>query len=521
MKYRSTRGSPKLLSFSEAVLVGLAEDGGLFIPTNIPSLPENWRKDWSDLTFNSLALEIFSLYIPTEEISREELKQLIDNSYSKFNSNDITPLKKIRENLYILELFHGPTFAFKDVALQFLGNLFEYLLEKKNKEKKEKEKITILGATSGDTGSAAIYGLRGKKNISVFILHPRGKVSPVQEAQMTTVLDKNIHNLAVEGTFDDCQDIVKNLFADRSFNEKHHLGAINSINWARILAQIVYYYHSYFQILSSLNITAESKELKGIYFQYCVPTGNFGDILAGYYAKKMGLPISKLVVSTNSNDILDRFFKSGRYERSKGENGLIVKETLSPAMDIAISSNFERLLWYLAYENISKKDEGKRERSEEEKVKEASNIIKEWMQDVKINKSLVVEKSILDIALCDFKSERVSDQETLDTICKYYAPENKDQNSYIFDPHTAIGVTAADRQNTSPNTYQICLATAHPAKFSQAVEKALENFKEFKFESILPKEFIGLLEREKKVIFVERAEPSSVKQTIENELDIE
>ncbi|PKY42281.1 tryptophan synthase beta subunit-like PLP-dependent enzyme [Rhizophagus irregularis] len=438
MKYRSTRGSPKLLSFSEAVLVGLAEDGGLFIPENMPSLPENWSKAWSDLTYKSLALEIFSLYIPREEIS---------------------------------QLFHGPTFAFKDVALQFLGNLFEYLLEKKNKEKKEEENITVLGATSGDTGSAAIYGLRGKKNISVFILHPRGKVSPVQEAQMTTVLDKNIHNLAVEGTFDDCQDIVKNLFADRSFNEKYHLGAINSINWARILAQI------------------------------------------------MGLPISKLVVSTNSNDILDRFFKNGRYERSKGGNGVTVIETLSPAMDIAISSNFERLLWYLVYENIGKKEE--EERNEEEKVKETSSIIREWMQNVKVNKSLVVEKSVLDISLRDFISERVSDQETLDTIKKYYAPENENQISYILDPHTAVGVAAADRQNISPNTYQICLATAHPAKFSQAVEKALENFKEFKFENILPKEFIGLLERERKVVFVEGAEPSLVKQVIENELDNE
>ncbi|PKC70791.1 threonine synthase [Rhizophagus irregularis] len=519
MKYRSTRGSPKLLSFSEAVLVGLAEDGGLFIPENMPSLPENWSKAWSDLTYKSLALEIFSLYIPREEISREELKQLIDKSYSTFTFNDITPLKQIRENLYILELFHGPTFAFKDVALQFLGNLFEYLLEKKNKEKKEEENITVLGATSGDTGSAAIYGLRGKKNISVFILHPRGKVSPVQEAQMTTVLDKNIHNLAVEGTFDDCQDIVKNLFADRSFNEKYHLGAINSINWARILAQIVYYFYSYFQLLSSLNITIESKESKEIYLQYCVPTGNFGDILAGYYAKKMGLPISKLVVSTNSNDILDRFFKNGRYERSKGGNGVTVIETLSPAMDIAISSNFERLLWYLVYENIGKKEE--EERNEEEKVKETSSIIREWMQNVKVNKSLVVEKSVLDISLRDFISERVSDQETLDTIKKYYAPENENQISYILDPHTAVGVAAADRQNISPNTYQICLATAHPAKFSQAVEKALENFKEFKFENILPKEFIGLLERERKVVFVEGAEPSLVKQVIENELDSE
>ncbi|GES76720.1 threonine synthase [Rhizophagus clarus] len=491
MKYRSTRGSPKLLSFSEAVLVGLAEDGGLFIPENIPNLPENWSKAWSNLTYKSLALEIFSLYIPREEISREDLKNLIDKSYSTFTSNDITPLKKIRKNLYILELFYGPTFAFKDVALQFLG------------------------ATSGDTGSAAIYGLRGKKDISVFILHPRGKVSPVQEAQMTTVLDKNVHNLAVEGTFDDCQDIVKNLFADRSFNEKHHLGAINSINWARILAQIVYYFYSYFQILSSLNITIESKE---ICLQYCVPTGNFGDILAGYYAKKMGLPINKLVVSTNSNDILDRFFKNGRYERVKGETGAIVIETLSPAMDIAISSNFERLLWYLVYENIGKKEE---ERNEEEKGKEASNTIREWMQDVKVSKSLIVEKSILDISLCDFISESISDQETLDTISKYYSPENENQISYVLDPHTAVGVAAADKQNISPNTYQICLATAHPAKFSQAVEKALENFKEFKFENILPKEFIGLLERERKVVFVERAEPPLVKQVIENELNNE
>ncbi|CAG8461449.1 7082_t:CDS:2 [Funneliformis caledonium] len=491
MKYRSTRGSPKLLTFSEAVLVGLAEDGGLFIPTNIPVLPENWRKDWSNLTFNSLALEIFSLYIPSEEIPRKDLEQLINKSYSTFRSNEITPLKKIREKFYILELFHGPTFAFKDVALQFL----------------------VLGATSGDTGSAAIYGLRGKKNISVFILHPHGKISPVQEAQMTTVLDKNVHNLSVEGTFDDCQDIVKNLFADNPFNEKHHLGAVNSINWARILAQIVYYYHSYFQLIKSLNITMESNAAKEIQLQFCVPTGNFGDILAGYFAKQMGLPINNLLTSTNSNDILDRFFKNGRYEKLKSENGKFVKETLSPAMDIAISSNFERLLWYLAY-NDSKVQE-------EDKIKEVSKIVRGWMEDVKTNQSLIVEKSMLDIALCDFKSEMVSDQETLNTIQKYYAPENRDQISYILDPHTAVGVAAADRQIISPNTIQICLATAHPAKFSQAVEKALENFKAFKFESILPKEFIGLLEKEKKVVFVEKADPSLVKKVIENELDTE
>ncbi|CAG8662574.1 9310_t:CDS:2, partial [Racocetra fulgida] len=458
MKYFSTRGSSDLFTFSEVVLIGLSKDGGLFIPQTTPTLPSDWKTAWLKHSFTSLALEIFSLYIPDDEIPRKDLERLINKSYSTFKTPDITPLKKIRENFYILELFHGPTFAFKDIALQFLGNLFEYLLKKKNLEESldgknmtKKERITILGATSGDTGSAAIYGLRNKEDISVFILHPRGKVSLVQEAQMTTVLDKNVHNLAVEGTFDDCQDIVKTLFSDNQFNQKHSLGAVNSINWARILAQIVYYFHSYFQLFSSLNILPSSPEASNIHLQYCVPTGNFGDILAGYYAKRMGLPIETLVVATNSNDILDRFFKTGRYEKivnseGDGRGKQIVHETLSPAMDITVSSNFERLLWYLACESIDNK-------SSEEKTKLAGSIVKKWMEDLKSKQCLIVEKAQLELALRDFKT---------------------------------------------------------------AVEESLKSFNEFKFQEILPTEFVGLLEREKRCVYVERADPEMVKKVIES-----
>ncbi|CAG8551339.1 2152_t:CDS:2 [Diversispora eburnea] len=528
MKYRSTRGSPKLFSFSETVLIGLADDGGLFIPQKIPTLPLDWRTKWSKYSFNSLALEIFSLFIPESEIPRTDLEVLINKSYSTFRHEKVTPLKKIRENLYILELFHGPTFAFKDVALQFLGNLFEYLLEKKNKNilKGEKERITVLGATSGDTGSAAIYGLRGKKNVSVFILHPRGKVSPIQEAQMTTVLDKNVHNLAVEGTFDDCQDVVKILFSDVPFNKKNHLGAVNSINWARILAQTTYYFHSYFQLLSSLNISPTSTSSSNIHLRYAVPTGNFGDILAGYYAKRMGLPIEKLIAATNQNDILDRFFKTGRYEKISDKNNIhIVHETLSPAMDIVVSSNFERLLWHLAYETIDSVDNDVKDEEDNDLMKSnlAGSIVNNWMKNLKAKNCFVVNKSQLELSLRDFKSTRISDQETRDTISRYYSPKDtKNQIPYVLDPHTAVGVAASENQDDiSENTYQICLATAHPAKFSMAVEESLKDFKDFKFEEILPKEFVGLLEKEKNIVYVERADPELVKKAIKKELEIE
>ncbi|TQS32888.1 hypothetical protein Golomagni_06783, partial [Golovinomyces magnicellulatus] len=369
-RYLSTRGEDAGFSFEEAVLKGLASDGGLFIPEQIPEA-KNWES-WKDLSFVDLAYEVLSLYISSSEIPAADLKDIIRRSYSTFRSPDTTPLVHLQDNHYLLELFHGPTFAFKDVALQFLGNLFEYFLVRKNEGKtgKDRHHLTVIGATSGDTGSAAIYGLRGKKDVSVFIMFPTGRVSPIQELQMTTVPDKNVHNLSVGGTFDDCQDILKVLFADKDINSTLNLGAVNSINWARILAQIVYYFSAYFSFRKQLGL--KDSEPTPADLEFVVPTGNFGDILAGYYAKRMGLPVSRLVVATNENDILQRFWATGRYEKSSapaptasassaqtepaqgssdGAQQGGVRATLSPAMDILVSSNFERLLWYIAYES--------------------------------------------------------------------------------------------------------------------------------------------------------------------------
>ncbi|KAL4251004.1 threonine synthase family protein [Abortiporus biennis] len=525
MKYFSTRGGDELLSFEDTVLTGLAPNGGLYIPDHIPQLPENWQEKWSSYSFVDLSTEILSLYISPEEISRAELRALVEKSYKTFRHPDITPLKKLNEKTFILELFHGPTFAFKDVALQLLGNLFEFFLVRRNKNKtaeEKKEKLTVVGATSGDTGSAAIYGLRNKENISIFILHPKGRVSPIQEAQMTTVTDPNVHNLAVKGTFDDCQDIVKALFGDHEFNKTHRLGAVNSINWARILAQTVYYFLSYFHIRSQLPASSQHE------IQYVVPTGNFGDILAGYYAKRMGLPMGKLVVATNSNDILARFWKSGAYEKvdSSSSNALQseatspasgasdgkqalggVKETLSPAMDILVSSNFERLLWYLAYENTHGENDN-------EKRKKAGETVDSWMKKVKNDGRVEVPVSVVESARRDFVAERVSDSQTLDTIRSYFNAEP----SYIADPHTAVGLTAANIVSSTnpPSTVQIVLSTAHPAKFSEAVTRALSGSTNFDFErDVLPEEFKGLLEKKRNVIDVEAPKVELVKEVIE------
>ena len=327
-QYRSTRSSDKeTKSFEAAVIQGLATDGGLFIPPRIPQVSqETLFNQWSKLSFQDLAFEIMRLYISEDEIPNDDLKKLINKSYSTFRSTDITPLVKNvtginKEHLHILELFHGPTYAFKDVALQFVGNLFEYFLERNNKglPEDQKKKITVVGATSGDTGSAAIYGLRGKKDVSVFILYPTGRISPIQEQQMTTVADKNVQTLSVKGTFDNCQDIVKAIFGDKEFNSRHNVGAVNSINWARILAQMTYYFYSYFKATNG--VPGKVK--------FIVPSGNFGDILAGYFAKKMGLPVEKLVIATNENDILYRFLKTGVYERYDK-----VLLTLLPTIDV-------------------------------------------------------------------------------------------------------------------------------------------------------------------------------------------
>jgi len=442
MKYRSTRGGIEGISFEDAVMRGLAEDGGLFVPHSIPEISWENLKAWKSLSFHELSAKILRLFIAEEEISTKQLEEITSKSFATFSHKLVTPLTKISKNLYILELFHGPTFAFKDVALQFLGNLFEFFLERRGGQ----DYLTIVGATSGDTGSAAIYGLRGKKNIEVYILYPKGRVSPIQEKQMTTVLDENVHNIALECTFDDCQNIVKDLFNDLEFKAKHHLGAINSINWARILAQIVYYVFAFLQTRKSV------EDFLNPEIQFSVPTGNFGDVLAGYYAACLGIPIKKLLVATNKNDILDRFFETGRYERL---NEATI--TLSPAMDIQISSNFERYLFYLSG------SDGK--------------ILKEWMETFKNTSQLSVDAKLWSQARATFISCSISDEETLDCIKRYHEKRGSDQiESYIVCPHTAVGVAAAEKKllsNSDERTITICLATAHPAKFGEAVNKAI------------------------------------------------
>ncbi|KAM0749173.1 tryptophan synthase beta subunit-like PLP-dependent enzyme [Meredithblackwellia eburnea MCA 4105] len=541
MKYISTRGGGDLLSFEDTVLTGLAPNGGLYIPSTMPTLPENWQNNWAKLSFTDLALELYSLFISPDEIPREDLKSLIDKSYSTFRHPEIAPIHQVKEKQWILELFHGPTFAFKDVALQFLGNLFEYFLQRKNEGKigEERDRLTVVGATSGDTGSAAIYGLRSKKDISIFILHPKGRVSPIQEAQMTTVPDANVFNLAVEGTFDDCQDIVKALFSDTAFNKKYHVGAINSINWARILAQIVYYFSSYFKLRPQLP--------QGSTIQFAVPTGNFGDVLAGYYAKRLGLPMEKLVVATNSNDILTRFWKTGRYEKSAtveegdevedgnvqtapvggstdgAQSGGGVAETLSPAMDILVSSNFERLLFYLALEGTTAgavAKEGEADGGRAAKVRLAGENVKSWMDKLKTDGRVVIPKSSVDAARRDIIAERATDAQTSETIKQYFTSKSQ-FGSYVADPHTAVGLSVANRvaaKLNAPSVVQIVLSTAHPAKFNAAVSDALSSEPSFDFQrDIMPKEFDGLIEKERRVIDV-KGDSEEVKKVVIREV---
>ncbi len=426
MKYISTRGGIAPIPFKETVMMGLATDGGLILPDHFPAAGKQDLEKWQDLTYPELALEVISLFV--DDIPREELKGLIDRAYETFDHKEITPLVHTGR-YYILELFHGPTLAFKDIALQFLGNLFSYLLRQKGTT------MNVLGATSGDTGSAAIYGVKGKDNINIFILHPRNRVSPVQELQMTTVPDANVFNIAIEGTFDDCQAIVKTIFNDLDFKSKYRLGSVNSINWARVLAQVVYY------IYAALKL-ATRKGSKMVHFS--VPTGNFGDIFAGYVAKRViGGQIGRLIIATNENNILSRFILEGKY--SKGN----VVPTISPSMDIQIASNFERYLYYLFGE-----DPGK---------------VKEAMEQFNKKGEIVVSQEQLAQARKDFATASIDQQTTIETIKEIYK-----QTDYIVDPHTAVGCAAAERLSANlKNGDIVCLATAHPAKFPDAVKKAI------------------------------------------------
>lgn len=417
MRYISTRGQGEPLKFTETILTGLARDGGLFIPETFPQVGDR-LESWSRLNYRDLAFEIMSLY--ADDIPPAELKTIIDRSYRVFRDPETTPVRPLGD-LWLLELFHGPTYAFKDIALQFLGNLFEYVLARDGRQ------MNIIAATSGDTGSAAIQGVRGRKGIEIFVMHPHGRVSPVQERQMTTVLDPNVHNLAVKGTFDDCQSIVKSLFGDLPFRDRNHLGAVNSINWARVLAQVVYYFYAGLKVLR----TTGAKRLR-----ITVPTGNFGDIFAGYVAAKMGLPVERLVAATNENDILARYFQSGTY--SLGQ----VAPTLSPSMDIQVASNFERYLYFLAQKNAPK--------------------LVQWMETFKATGSLtpgVADDPIL-------TGGRGDTADTLRTIREAW-----ETHQVLLDPHTAVGVAVA-RRNLSPDAAMVTLATAHPAKFPDAIRQA-------------------------------------------------
>ncbi|MBW1636727.1 MAG: threonine synthase [Deltaproteobacteria bacterium] len=425
MQYLSTRGGISPLSFTDAVMMGLAEDGGLLLPRTIPRIDSETLASWSGLNYPQLAFEIMSRFI--DDIPSSNLKDIIHRSYATFNSEEVTPLVH-RGDLHILELFHGPTLAFKDIALQFLGNLFEYLLNKNDSI------LNIIGATSGDTGSAAIYGIRGKERLNIFILHPHQRVSHVQEKQMTTVTDRNVFNIAIRGSFDEGQAIVKTLFNDIEFKNKYHLGAINSINWARILAQVVYY------VYSCLHVLSHEKDCS---LDFTVPTGNFGDIFAGFIARRM-LPagtVRQLVLATNSNDILSRFVNQGTY--SRGE----VKITSSPSMDIQAASNFERYLYYL--------------------VDNDSARTKDLMEEFGKNGALDLTDYREQIRR-DFVSASVSDEEVSSTISRFF-----NEHDYILDPHTAVGVKVAEEFKTA-GVPMVTFATAHPAKFGEAVEEAIK-----------------------------------------------
>lgn len=422
MKYISTRGQVAPIGFIDAILMGLADDGGLLVPERIPQLSEATLKQWQKLSYKELALELFSLYM-SEDIPREDLMKLVDDSYDTFRHEEVTPVRRINDELYVLELFHGPTFAFKDVALQFLGNLYSYVSQRTNSI------IHIVGATSGDTGASAIEGVRGKEGIRICILHPHQKVSKVQELQMTTVDDANVLNLSVEGTFDDCQRIIKELFADVNFKHQYHLRAINSINIARILAQTVYYFYAYFQL---------AKQGVDGKINFSVPTGNFGDIFAGYLARKMGLPIHKLILATNENNILARFVNEGVYQ--PGE----FRGTYSPSMDIQVASNFERYLYYLHGED--------------------AQTVAGLMSQFKSEGQLAMTDDVLKQVQDDFAAYSVGNEECLDAISDCHA-----KHGYLLDPHTACGVAASDKQ-TGDGEVTVALSTAHPAKFNEAIE---------------------------------------------------
>ena len=441
MKYLSTRNNNLDFSFFEILFQGLSKDVGLFLPHEWPLLDINFLMN---KTYEELAIEVIHPYV-SDEISKNDLKKIIDDSYKHFSNPKIAPITRIEQNKYILELFYGPTFAFKDYALQFLGNLFTYALPKASK------KLTVLGATSGDTGSAAIHAFRGKQDINVFILHPHNRVSDVQRRQMTTVQDDNIFNIAIKGNFDDCQKIVKELFIDDELQQHTSLTAINSINWARLMAQVVYYFWAYLQI--------DEQEIN-----FIVPSGNFGNVFSANVAKKMGLPINQLHITTNQNDILHSSIKNGLMKKN------VVTQTYSPSMDIQVSSNFERQL----FESSGRDSET------------INNIFHEFSK----NNLYRFDKRIQHDLQSSYSTTAVSNDETLNAI-----KQIKQKYNYLADPHTSTGLHALLEKDA--NLPWVSLACAHPAKFGDAIEKATGE------PPVLPKDLSKLFDKEEKMTILD------------------
>jgi len=437
MRYVSTRGRAAELGFCDALLAGLATDGGLYVPQTWPKNPT-----LAGSTYASKAASLMAPYVEGE-IPQDVFAQLCATAYSTFRDPAVVPLVQIAPEHYLLELFHGPTLAFKDVALQLIGQLFDYVLTQRN------QRVMIVGATSGDTGSAAIDGVKGCKNVDIVILYPNGRVSDVQRRQMTTITSPNVHTVAVDGTFDDCQDLVKAMFNDAPFREANSLSAVNSINWARVMAQTVYY----FTALETLGRSAS----------FSVPTGNFGNVLAGWIAKQMGADIEKLIVGSNSNDILTRFFETHSMDM------LPVVPTLSPSMDIQVSSNFERLLFEMNNRDGGATTEQLNRFRQSGKLSVEPDQYAKWIAPT-------------------FRAHRANNDETLAVMKRIYG-----ESGILVDPHTAVGIASAEAC-AEPGVPTITLATAHPAKFPDAVKRATG------VHPALPDHVADLFDREERIV---------------------
>ena len=422
--YVSTRGAAPELGFADVLLAGLAIDGGLYVPSQWPSLTVAAFERFASMSYSEIAIEVMWPFVEGS-IERDAFVAIVTDAYATFATDDVVPIVDLGDNFWLAELFHGPTLAFKDVALQLVGRLFDHELTRRG------EKVTVVGATSGDTGGAAIEALRDRPTAEVFILHPAGRVSDVQRRQMTTVLSPNVHNIAVQGTFDDCQDMVKALFADDQFRESRNLSAVNSINWARVMAQMVYY------VTCAVRLGGGA----GQPVAFSVPTGNFGNVFAGYGAQRMGTPISQFVVASNRNDILTQFLTTGTM--TIGE----VHPTLSPSMDIQVSSNLERLLF-----EIHGRD---------------GAAIAELMARFRSEGTVSVSGDRLELLADHWSAARVDDQQTAATIAEEY-----ERSGMLLDPHTAVGLAAARQARSDASVPMVVLSTAHPAKFPDAVESA-------------------------------------------------